>query len=593
MARNIVTSMATAEASSAAQANTALRVSVGQHSQSGRKPVNQDFHGLHLAPEPLQETKGIAIALADGISSSELSQVASELSVSGFFSDYFSTPESWDVRKSVVHVLNALNSWLYSQTRRSEHRYNLDKGYVCTFSGMIMKSGTAHLFHVGDARICRLQGQSVEILTREHRIQVSQDRHYLKAAMGMDPHLGLDYRSLPLQLGDVFVLMTDGVHEYVSDNELPLLYDRHADNLDLLARELTALAYRNGSPDNLTVQIVRIDALPDTRGLQIQGELSQLPFPPQLEAGQSFEHYRILRQLHTSSRSHVYLAEDQHTAEQLVLKVPASDLRNDPALLERFVLEEWIARRIDNVHVLKPHEQQYRREHLYIVTEYIDGQTLTQWMTDNPCPDLERVRVIVEQIARALQAFHRLEMLHQDLRPENIMLERNGNVKLIDFGSTRVAGLEEIATLPDVQTVPGTLQYCAPEYFMGEYGSNRSDQFSLAAITYQLLSGRLPYGSAIARARTRSAQRRLTYQSVLSEDREIPLWVDFALRKALAVNPQNRYPEISEFVHDLRKPGSSFVNQTRTPLLQRNPVAFWRTLCVLLMLIIVALLARQ
>ena len=100
-----------------------------------------------------------------------------------------------------------------------------------------------------------------------------------------------------------------------------------------------------------------------------------------------------------------------------------------------------MARRVNSAHVLKPRIQSRPQNYLYVVTEFVDGQTLTQWMIDNPRPDLETVRGIVEQIAKGLQAFHRLEMLHQDLRPDNIMIDRTGTAKIIDFGSVRIAGI--------------------------------------------------------------------------------------------------------------------------------------------------------
>src|SRR5690606_22261785 len=100
-----------------------------------------------------------------------------------------------------------------------------------------------------------------------------------------------------------------------------------------------------------------------------------------------------------------------------------------------FLLEEWIARRLNSAHVLKPCTQIRKRNFFYIATEYIEGKTLTQWMIDNPAPKLEVVRDIIEQISKGLRAFHRLEMLHQDLRPANIMVDNTGTVKIIDFGS--------------------------------------------------------------------------------------------------------------------------------------------------------------
>src|SRR6185312_16751417 len=110
-----------------------LRVSVGQHSDKGRKPINQDFHGVLLPDEPLLSTKGISIVLADGISSSAVSQIASESAVKSFLTDYYCTSESWTVKTSAGRVLDAANSWLHAQTRNT---YDRDKGYVCTVSAM-------------------------------------------------------------------------------------------------------------------------------------------------------------------------------------------------------------------------------------------------------------------------------------------------------------------------------------------------------------------------------------------------------------------------------------------------------------------------
>ena len=176
----------------------------------------------------------------------------------------------------------------------------------------------------------------------------------------------------------------------------------------------------------------------------------------------------ILRQVHASSRSHIYLAKDLETDEKVALKIPSIDLRGDNAYLKRFIMEEWIARRINNAHVLKAIPQTRARNFLYCVTEYVDGQTLSQWMIDNPKPDIETVRGIIEQITKGLRAFHRKEMVHQDLRPDNIMIDETGTVKIIDFGSTRVAGVAETGPSLKDEEILGTLQYTAPEYFVGE-----------------------------------------------------------------------------------------------------------------------------
>lgn len=305
-----------------------------------------------------------------------------------------------------------------------------------------------------------------------------------------------------------------------------------------------------------------------------------------------FDGYRIVRELHISSRSHVHLAVDEASGAKVVLKTPSMDLRDDAAYLERFLLEEWIARRLDNPHVVKACPPPRQRRYLYTVSEFIDGQTLAQWMLDHPQPDLETVRGIVEQIARGLRAFHRLEMLHQDLRPQNLMIDATGTLKIIDFGSTRVAGLAERNAPGTQDNLLGTAAYTAPESFLGEAGTPRSDQYSLAVIAYQLLSGRLPYGADVARARTTAAQKRLCYQPLRHAQRDIPAWIDEVLGKALHPDPSRRYAELSEFVFELRQPNPAFLNRARPPLLERNPLLFWKGLSLLLAGAVVALLLR-
>jgi len=570
-----------------------LTVSLGQHTDKGRKQANQDFHGACIPDEPLLGLKGICIALADGISSSGVSHVASESAVKAFVEDYYCTSEAWSVRTSGERVLDATNSWLYSQTRRSQFRYDQDKGYVCTFSGMVLKSCTAHLFHAGDARIYRLDGGSLEQLTEDHRLRISDETSYLSRALGVGDRLHVDYRELPVARGDVFVFATDGIYEHASAQEIVDAIRAHDGDLDAAARAVVSAAYENGSPDNLTVQLVRVDDLPSGSATEVVEALSQLPFAPELRPGMAFEGHQIVREIHSSHRSHVYLAIDDDDGAQVAIKVPSVELRDDPAYLERFLLEEWIARRINNPHVLRARPQTRPRNFAYLVTDYIEGQTLAQWMRDHPQPDIETVRQLTEQLAAGLQAFHRQEMLHQDLRPENVMIDRLGTVKIIDFGSVRVAGIDEMRGAAQSPALLGTIQYSAPECLLGEPGTRQSDVFSLGVIVYQMLSGRLPYGARMSQARTREAQRRLTYSSVLDEARAIPAWVDDALAKAVHPDPDRRYAELSELVYDLRHPSEAFVSRTRPPLLARDPVAFWKGVSLLLAALVIALLVLR
>ncbi|MGM0825225.1 MAG: protein kinase domain-containing protein [Pseudomonadota bacterium] len=571
-----------------------LSISLGQWSDKGQKPSNQDFYGAYLPDDTQRRQKGIAVALADGISSSAVSRDAAEAAVGGFLTDYYATPAPWSVKSSAQRVLQATNAWLYAQTRQSQYRYDMDRGYVCTLSAMVIKSATAHLFHVGDCRIYQLTGKTLEPLTEDHRFWASREVSHLSRAMGASQHLELDYRAVYLSEGDVFLLASDGVYEWLSPQMMATLIQDHAADLEAGAKALVDAALANGSDDNLTAQLVRIETLPDREADELFESLGSLPSPPELRANSELDGLQIIRPLHASARSHVYLAHDPQVDQHVVVKTLATELAEDPASVERFVREEWIARRLHNAHVLSAPAQRGPRRYLYTVWEYIEGQTLTQWMRDHPDPDLADVRDIIEQVAKGLRAFHRLEMLHQDVRPDNIMIDRHGTVRLIDFGAARVAGISETGH-PSTETEPilGTAQYTAPEYFLGEPGTPRSDLYSLAVIAYHMLTGTLPYGTEVAKTRTRAAQRKLAYQSAISENRALPAWVDTVLKKALHPNPDQRYPALSEFIFELRTPSPGTLKQSRPPLLERDPARFWQWLCALLGVIIVALLANM
>lgn len=571
---------------------SSLKVSIGQHSDKGRKKSNQDCHGAYTPTEPHLTSKGIAIALADGISSSDVSHIASETAIKSFLEDYFCTSESGSVKASAKQVITATNSWLHTMSQQSQYRYDKDRGYVCTLSALIIKSTTAHILHIGDSRIYRLRHQQLEQLTEDHRHWVSKDESYLARALGVNSHIDIDYRALPVEPGDIFLLMTDGVYEFTSPESIIETLTQHSDNLDLAAHVLVDHAYAQNSDDNLTAQIMRVDHVSSSHANEIYEQLNEQPFPPILEARAHFDGYQIVREVHATSRSHVYLATDIHSDTPVIIKTPSIDLQGDPAYLERFLMEEWIARRINSPHVLKPCQQTRTRNYIYVVTEYIEGKTLTQWMTDNPKPTIDTVRDLVEQIAKGLQAFHRKEMLHQDIRPDNIMIDATGTVKIIDFGSTRVAGVMEISTTVERQNLLGTAQYSAPEYFLGEIGTHTSDLFSLAVITYQMLSGKLPYRAEVAKAKTKSAQNRLRYHSVLHDEREIPAWIDDVLKKALHPNPLKRYNTLSEFTYDLRHPNKAFLNKVKPPLIEREPVVFWQTTSLLLLITVIILLYK-
>lgn len=566
-----------------------LQVTVGQFSDAGSKPTNQDYCGVQVPDDNLLTTKGIAIAIADGISSSEHSKEASHACVMGFLADYFSTPETWSVKKSVQQVLTALNSWLYNQGKNERNRH---KGHVSTLSALILKSATCHVIHIGDSRIYQLREGYLKQLTVDHKTWVSKEKNYLSRAMGADTHLEIDYSKHTLEVGDCYILTTDGTHEYINDDELISLIQDNKSNLDKAAEIIVRTAQTNGSPDNVTCQLIQVDELPSQDPDDIYQYLTELPFPPELNEGMIIDGYRVIREVHSSNRSQLYLVEDTDTGLKLIIKTPSVNYEDDPAYIERFIREEWIGRRINNQHVVKIYEPTRRRRFLYLISEFLEGTTLRQWMLDHHEPELEEVRLLVEQIGKGLQAFHRLEMLHQDLKPENIIIDQTGTVKLIDFGSTKVAGIAEISTPLQQTNLLGTKNYMAPEYAKDQPGSNRSDIYSLAVITYEMLSSRLPYGEMPGNWNKKGFKNKLVYTPVTDYRESLPAWINATLKKATRVDPGQRYTELSEFLYDLRHPNPGLSLEDTRPLIERNPIRFWQGLCFILSAIIVYLLLK-
>ena len=156
---------------------SALSVTAGQHSEPGVKESNDDALGIRIPDAALLKTRGIAAVIADGVSGSEAGKAAAEACVAGFLADYFSTPESWSTETAGAKVLGALNRWLHGHGRRD---YVSEHAMVTTLSVLVIKSATAHLFHVGDTRIYRLRNGRIECLTRDHRVLVGNDRNVMR-----------------------------------------------------------------------------------------------------------------------------------------------------------------------------------------------------------------------------------------------------------------------------------------------------------------------------------------------------------------------------------------------------------------------------
>jgi protein phosphatase len=571
-----------------------LSVLYGGYSHAGVKERNEDAFAAYLPADRLRFSKGAVASIADGVSCSDNAQIASQTSVSTFIQDYLSTPETWDVKTSASRVLSALNSWLFHQGQTALARHN---GFVTTFSAVILKSTTAHLLHCGDSRVYRYRDKQLVQLTSDHVLQQGNGNATLTRALGMDSRLQIDYQQRSLRVGDILMFTTDGIHnslkhsdlvtqlQIFNDPALVMLGEGGNAALEKVARSLADAALAAGSTDNLTCLLLRVMELPVDDLDESHRKLTELVIPPVLEPGNKLDGYTVTKILHSGSRSHLYLATHPRYRQKFVLKVPSLNFAEDTQYLEGFLREQWVGRRVNNPGVMKIHEPVPDSKFLYHICEYIDGMTLRQWMYDNPQPDLQRVRELAKQIASCLRVFQRMGMLHRDLKPDNIMLTPSGEIKLIDFGTVQVNGLQDITTLLTENVPVGTADYMAPEYLLGEKGQHRSDIFSFGVILYELLTGGLPFKPPTSRVQNYSFWK---YQSAVAKRKDLPLWLDLALQKACAPRPSQRYGALSEFLHDLEVPNQQLLaTHQQAPLLEKNPVRFWQVVSAVLLVVII------
>lgn len=570
-----------------AHLKSALRVSAGQDSQAGVKASNDDSLGIKIPAEPLLTTKGIAIAIADGVSEAEHGKDASDICIQNFLSDYYSTPDSWSVKTSVQRVFTALNRWLYSQ---GNSLLTPQRGYVTTLSVIVLKSQVGYVFHVGDSRIYRYRESMLEQLTTDHVTRISADKEYLARAMGIDIRLDIDFRQIDIQVDDCIFTCTDGVYKFLSRHQIESLIGLHLHDPETCCRAVNEVAQQNGSDDNTSCQLVRVDQLAPENNQDVYLKLSELSFPPPLQPGAILDGYRIIEELHASSRSQVYRVQDEKSGGFLVMKTPSPNYQDDPAYIERFIMEEWVGSRIQSDFVVKVCPPHRTRRFLYYLVEDVDGTPLGKWMATAKRSEIVPLVGLIQQIGKGLRALHRRETLHQDLKPDNILVDRMGKPRIIDFGSCRVAGIQEIVTPLARDTVLGTFEYSAPELLCQAQASERSDLFSLAAIAYELLTGQLPYGAKYETCKTVEDFSQLVYRPAWTHNPHVPLWMDGALKKALQIDSALRYDSLSEFLFDLEHPNPDVTPSRHLPWVERNPLRFWQAISAILAVTCVYLL---
>lgn len=544
---------------------------------AGIKPINEDAVGYEYpSSESLLSNKGIVCAVADGVSSAEAGREASHTCIETFLRDYFTTPDTWSVKHAGQKLLSALNLKLYGLGRTIGDEA---KGYITTFSLVIFKSKTAYLFHIGDSRIYRLRNGGLTQLTKDHSASISEEKSYLTRAMGMDNNLHIDFSTVDLEPGDQFLLTSDGVHDFVPHEKLLEILQKNISDPEAACNQLIEQAERFNSDDNISCLVAQVEDLGLESMDDLNARLTKLPFPPELESGLKIDGYEILKELYSSERSQIYLVSDLKSGHKLVMKTPSQNYNDDPSYIERFIMEEWVGSRIVHPNVVKIIKSEPgRRRFLYYLMEYVEGQTLEHWINAHPEPRPREIMPLIEQLFAGVQAFHDKETTHQDLKPGNIMLTENQQLKIVDFGSVFTPGVSEIFSPVEQEVALGTLDYADPHYRFGRNTGIKGDVFSLGVIVYELFTGGfLPFGKKIERCESLQDFQNLEYIPSFMKRDIIPLWFDRTLAKAVDMIPESRYGSVDEFLYDLKNPNPDFLQSEPPPsLAEKDTTLFWK-----------------
>lgn len=253
--------------------------------------------------------------------------------------------------------------------------------------------------------------------------------------------------------------------------------------------------------------------------------------------------YRVIRLLGRGAMGAVFLAEDLRLEREVAIKVLRPDLAEDPECAGRFQREARISARLDHPNIIPIYGVEQQGDFQYFVMKYVRGRSLDQIVREGPLP-VERAVSIVWQAACGLGHAHQRGVVHRDVKPSNLMVGDDDHVVVTDFGISKA--LEAGTQYTSIGQIVGTPRYLSPEQAAGEPLDGRADQYSLAVVGYELLTGRLPLGATTVHA--------LIYAHLNQVPRparevrlDIPAHVSDALARALSKVPDRRFATIQEF----------------------------------------------
>jgi serine/threonine protein phosphatase PrpC len=561
-----------------------IKASVGFFSDAGPRSGNDDFAGAVFGAELPEPRRDIVAAIADGIGSAKGGRIAAETAVRGFLDGLCELPETTEVRRSAARVLNALSAWMHSQSQRDASL----AGMGCTFTGLVLRGRIAHVLHAGDTRAYRLSGHRLSCLTTDHaRVNAAGGSRVLYRALGVEPEARLDYLAQPMARHDRFLLCSDGLHGWLTDESIAdILRDRSAPTDT--ARALVKAALESGGADNCTALVLDISELPTAVSADLDAAILQLPIVPLPMGGETIDGFVLKALLSEGRYTRLFAAVDEIEGGEVALKFPKPRVAEVDAYRRAFVREARAGARVDSPWVGRVIELPHGRQTcLYTVMPLYQGELLETRIARPPALTLEEGRQIAIKLARAAAALHRNGIIHRDIKPDNVILEAEGSLKLIDLGVVRMPGLEDEPS----EEIPGTRAYVAPEMLTSEPGNEATDIYALGVTLFQAFTGEFPYGNADAV----SPPSRTRPYELCALRPDLPSWLQGALARAIALDPAQRFRDMSEFALEMEAGPAQAPVMSRRPqtLYERAPLLFWKCLAALLALALILSLLRR
>jgi serine/threonine protein phosphatase PrpC len=557
-----------------------LHVGVGSHTHQGGRLQNEDFSACYVGQQR-QLSLGLVAALADGMGGAKGGRTAAELAVRGFIEGCIGQPVTVGVPRISARAADAVNRWIYS-IGRSDPNLN---GMACTLSALVLCGRRAYLLHLGDSRIYRLRNNELSLLTTDHTLGAPGTTSVLTRAMGVEDRLCADHAIETVQVHDRYLICSDGVHGRLSRAEILATLAKRAAPQET-AVQIVEHAANHPAADNATAVVLDILSLPDTQFADLEIASANWPLRSAPSTGEVIDDYELGDVLADGMYMRVFRATDRRARRSVIMKFPKPRPGLDALLRSALLREMWIASHVRSPFVTEMLESaDERRTCLYGLLPYYEGETLERRLQRRPQVPLSTGLDVSMKLTKALASLHRAGIVHRDVKPENVILESNGGLKLIDLGVARLRQFEE----PESFEAPGTRSYMAPELFGGAPAEESSDIFALGVTIYRMFSGgAYPYGEVEA-----FAQPRFGRPTPLSKHRpDLPAWLDHCLARAISVDRRDRYADAVEFAFELEHGSMRAVPQSlaKPSLYERNPVRFWQIVSVgLLIALLVAL----